>query len=294
MKIINPSFEILEQKEGLEGIYEAIETAGRTCYKSERPAGSTAKSFVDRLIANKHLAMAEFGTIYLKIPKKVINNPFETEDLIELVSNIHTATFEDKEYTYITSNYRVILETDVSPSFIEQYLCNPTEKHEQRVAVKFITSIGIAREFCRHRVFSFAQESTRYCNYSKNRFDNKLTFIAPYWWKYPNGKSRDINGKSSNDVMFKFSRFAQACQDAETYYFGLLQTGCTPQEAREVLPLALKTELVMSGFVSDWQHFFNLRTSIIAETGNPHPDAARLADPLYEEFINRKLIYAQK
>jgi thymidylate synthase (FAD) len=86
----------------------------------------------------------------------------------------------------------------------------------------------------------------------------------------------------------------QACQDSETYYFGLLQAGCTPQEAREVLPLSLKTELVMSGFVSDWQHFFNLRTSIIAETGKPHPDASRLADPLYEEFINRKLIYAQK
>lgn len=78
--------------------------------------------------------------------------------------------------------------------------------------------------------------------------------------------------------------------DAESSYLSLIKEGAKPQEAREVLPLATKCDMIMTGFVSDWQHFFRLRTSIIAETGKPHPDASALADPLYKEFINRNYL----
>ena len=79
----------------------------------------------------------------------------------------------------------------------------------------------------------------------------------------------------------------KSLSDSEEIYFKLLEQGWKPQQARAVLPNTLKTELVMTGFVSDWNHFFRLRTSIIAETGKPHPDASSLADPLYKEFILR-------
>lgn len=81
--------------------------------------------------------------------------------------------------------------------------------------------------------------------------------------------------------------FEHSLREAEVYYFKLLELGWKPQQARAVLPNALKTELVMTGFVSDWEHFFRLRTSILAETGKPHPDASALADPLYKEFVDR-------
>ena len=147
------------------------------------------------------------------------------------------------------------------------------------------------------RVFSFAQESTRYCNYSKDKFGNELTFIQPCWitdkslshwetvmnsetkWFHPNNTFPGIN------------MFFHSLEEAEDIYLALInEEGWKPQEARTVLPNALKTELVMTGFVSDWEHFFRLRTSILAETGKPHPDASALADPLYKEFVERGYI----
>lgn len=126
------------------------------------------------------------------------------------------------------------------------------------------------------RVFSFAQESTRYCNYSKDKFGNELTFIYPSWSLAPMAPE-DFCG----------DHFMQALENAESEYLYLIDHGWTPQQARQVLPNALKTELVMTGFMSDWQHFFQLRTSIIAETGKPHPDMSALIDPLYKEFVDR-------
>ena len=127
------------------------------------------------------------------------------------------------------------------------------------------------------RSHSFAVESTRYCNYSKDKFNNEITFIVPYWYTNP---KEDIRSR-----MLEIS-----LSDAESSYLSLIKEGAKPQEAREVLPLATKCDMIMTGFVSDWQHFFRLRTSIIAETGKPHPDASALADPLYKEFINRNYL----
>lgn len=154
MKLVNPSYSILEQDPGLEGIYEAIERAGRTCYKSKRPEGQTAKDFVDRMITSQHYAMLEHGTVYLKIPfspstNKYSNNPYSKNIVIGL-----------EPICYITTNYRVLAENGWLDDL--QYLCEPTEFHEKRVTVRFTTDRGVSHEFVRHRVFSFAQESTRY------------------------------------------------------------------------------------------------------------------------------------
>ena len=164
-------------------------------------------------------------------------------------------------------------------------------------------------EFVRHRVFSFAQESTRYCNYSKDKFGKELTFIMPCWVDVPEGKYTNISKQSSEDGEYKQimlhenninaypltttpeGRFLWHCLWSEHDYFDLLEQGWKPQEARAVLPNSLKTELVMTGFVSDWKHFFSLRSKI-AKTGKPHPQAQELADPLMDEFIKKGIMEA--
>ena len=172
MKIINPSFEIIEQQAGLEGMYKHIELAGRTCYKSEdKITNDSAEGFVNRMIKSNHTAMLEHGTVYLKVP-------YNTEDAWGTLNNrMIIANYEDNTYSivndfdhcaYITTNYRVIVENKYEKHL--QFICEPTEYHEKRVTVRFITDQGILREFTRHRVFSFAVESTRYCNYSKDKF----------------------------------------------------------------------------------------------------------------------------
>lgn len=178
MKLINPNFEIYEQGPGLEGIYEAIERAGRTCYKSTRPEGQTAKDFVDRMIASKHYAMLEHGTVYLKIQDTVSeiglvlpnlslkgnysSNPYSKvnsrTEIIKLYDRVLTDSAPVTS-TYITTNLRVLVENGWLDDL--KYLCEPTEYHEKRVTVRFTTDRGVSHEFVRHRVFSFAQESTR-------------------------------------------------------------------------------------------------------------------------------------
>ena len=147
-------------------------------------------------------------------------------------------------------------------------------------------------EFVRHRVMSFAQESTRYCNYFKDKFNGELTFIQPVWAYHQedgdygtldNSKRKNVGNKDGT-----FFEFIKSLQYAEFYYFRLLKEGWKPQEARAVLPNALKTELVVTGFVSDWNHFFDLRAR--GTTGAPHPQAKELAEPLMKEFIARKYI----
>lgn len=273
MKLIKPSFKIYEQGPGLDGIYEAIERAGRTCYKSKRPEGQTAKDFVDRMVASGHGAMLEHGTVYLKIPVdwKLYEEPClpYRDEIDEYLHNKYSKCTTDEHYIYLSTNYRVIIENEWED--LLEYLCEPTEYHEKRITVRFVTSNGIAREFTRHRVFSFAQESTRYCNYTNQvKFGNELTYIH---------NSDEINIEQK-DVYERI----------EGCYKNLIANGMKPQMARDILPLALKTELVMTGFASDWQHLFRLRTSFIAETGKPHPDMAALCDPLYKEFIEKNFM----
>lgn len=292
MKLIKPSYQILDQPPGLDGIYQQIEMAGRTCYRSQRPEGQTAKDFVDRMIASQHYAMLEHGTVYLTI--RGVFKPFAgPSNFGKYLDNPYSkVVFGEGTTFYITTNYRVLVENGWLNDL--QYLCEPTEFHEKRVTVKFTTSNGIMREFTRHRSHSFAVESTRYCNYSKERFNNEVIFIQPYWYKNENltKYNKIISGKNwlnaeIPDEVNRAGIFNEYLENAEETYLELISLGAKPQEAREVLPLATKCDMVMTGFVSDWQHLFRLRTSFIAETGKPHPDMSNLCDPLYKEFIRR-------
>ena len=287
MKLIKPSFEIYEQGPGLGGIYEAIEMAGRTCYKSKRPDGQTAKDFVDRMIASQHYAMLEHGTVYLTI--RGIVKPFVGPSNIgKYLENPYSkVVFREGTTFYITTNYRVLIENGWLNDL--KYLCEPTEFHERRVTVRFTTSNSIMREFTRHRAMSFAVESTRYCNYSKDKFNNEITFIVPYWVD-------DIDMENVDNYLYNHEYtlsggavcLINSLFQSEQFYLKLIRDGAKPQEAREVLPLATKCDMIMTGFVSDWQHFFDLRAR--GTTGAPHPDAKALAEPLMNDFINRGLI----
>lgn len=294
MKLIKPSFEIWNQPAGLEGVYKQIEGAGRVCYKSEdKIAEGTAKAFVDRMIASGHGAMLEHGTVYLKCETEVINRYIHPEDgeeedfnkLEKYEYNSYSVTSDDGIYLYVTTNLRVLVENDWLDDL--QYICEPTEFHEKRITVHFVCDRGVSHEFVRHRVMSFAQESTRYCNYSKDKFGNELTFIQPCWLdderlKLYGPYHTVIRDKSLESI------FIASLNNAEKDYIDLIDLGWKPQEARAVLPNSLKTELVVTGFVSDWNHFFDLRAR--GTTGAPHPQAKELAEPLMKEFIARKYI----
>ena len=325
MKLCKPLFEIWEQSAGLEGVYKQIERVGRVCYKSEdKITEDSAKPFVDRMIKSGHGAMLEHGTVYLKITYK--NTDFTTLCMFYGKNKYSVLNHsEDNKIYYITTNYRVLVENNHLSDL--KYLCEPSEFHEKRITVHFVCDRGVSHEFVRHRVMSFAQESTRYCNYSKDKFGNELTFIIPCWLDIPEGRAYWHDGinyrvgsteenpfgesvnfkawvnKKSNYI--EVCDYIQALDSAEEAYFRLMDkwenrvadrrytTGFkgnpwTPQQARAVLPNALKTELVITGFTSDWNHFFDLRAR--GTTGAPHPQAKELAEPLMKEFIARKYI----
>lgn len=201
MKIINASYEILGDIDGLE-MLKAIEQAGRTCYKSEEKiTDESAIKFVGALVKNKHEAMLE----------------------------------------------------------------------HQSISVKIICDRGVTHELVRHRIASFAQESTRYCNYSKDQFDNEITFIKPCFWE------KDTPS---------YKVWKTAMEVAESAYLALIKMGTTPQEARSVLPNSLKTEIIITMNLREWMHFFRLRA--LGRAGKPHPQMLEVTVPMLEDF--KKLI----
>lgn len=286
MKLIESSVQIIEEKDP----YKMIELAGRTCYKSEdKITENSAKEFVDRMIKLGHGAMLEHGTVYLTITatspevRKYEINPYSRVKKIS-VDGINGRA-------YITTNYRVLVENKWLDDL--KYQCDPTPSHEKRITVKFICDRGVSHEFVRHRVFSFAQESQRYCNYNKDKFNNELTFIKPTWLNIPTGDytywdgdwcdidNMKIQLPSDNGIA---DNFLWCLNNAGMQYRLLINKGLKPQEARAILPNATKTELVMTGFESDWEHFFELRCS-----GAAHPDAKKLADEL-KSLMNVKTL----
>lgn len=292
MKLIKSSVQIIEEKDP----YKMIELAGRTCYKSEdKITENSAKEFVDRMIKLGHGAMLEHGTIYLKIDK--------TEDGHLPPARLYWSDGNHKKYTrvrkhgnsiYVTTNLRVIVENDRLDDL--QYQVEPTEHHEKRITVKWILDRVTGESFLRHRVFSFARESTRYCNYSKDKFGNDITYIIPSWLDLPEGKYSNWDNDWCDVSELKLlypevdnlsdpaNCFLQSIKNAEYYYFMLINRGWKPQQARQVLPFAVCSPLVMTGFESDWEHFFELRCS-----GAAHPDARKLADEL-KSLMNVKNI----
>ena len=285
MRLIKPSFEIKEQESGVSGIYKQIEWAGRHCYKSlDKITETSAKEFVDRMISSKHYAMLEHGTVYFNIPINV-DEAGNFLDEISIWTKCRLVESEKGNWWAITTNLRVMAEhfaPEYIEDLIEKYLCEPTEYHEKRITVKFVTDQGILREFTRHRVMSFAVESTRYCNYSKDKFNNEITYIIPNWCtNIKEGNTSKIDLLTGcRDLTTSEVAFLKVLEENEDYYFVLLNLGWKPQQARNILSLATKCDIVMTGFVSDWKHFFELR-----DAGSAHPQARELAQPLHEKFI---------
>lgn len=305
MKLIKPSYTILEQDSSLEGIYKIIEQAGRTCYKSfNKITEDSAKPFVDRMMSNHHLSVLEHGTVYLAIPYDYVDISCKLEvpivsDVVEKYkknpyTNWHLRDDGFSQLAFITTNYRVLVEHNWLDDL--KYLCEPTEYHEKRVTVRMICSIGTSRELNRHRANSISEQSTRYCNFSKDKFNNEISFIIPSWcsdlsegscsWDMSTDTYTDNQGivfsrYNAEEVHFWLSSMNSASQT----YMSLLKLGWKPQQAREVLPLATATEVVYTAYIKDWEHFFGLRCSEAA-----HPSARELAIPLREEFIKRGYI----
>lgn len=298
MRLIKPSFEIIEQKPGIDGLLQHIERCGRTCYKSEdKITEDSAEKFVNMLVNRGHTAMVEHGTVYLH---RLVDYS-ENYDLLDTAeewgyrymgnqySNYHSIDHvrDDVIDIYITTNYRVLLQNGWLDDL--QYLCEPTEHHVKRVTVKFVCDRGVSHEFVRHRVFSFAQESTRYCNYSKDKFGKECTFIIPTWFdKYMNDDYSDyhtLDWQAGLDSSCAETNWLYAMLFAEKSYFSSLENGMIAQQARAILPNSLKTELIMTGTIKQWEGFFKLR-----DAKDAHPQARELAQPLHEEFIKRGYI----
>lgn len=238
MKLIESSVQIIEEKDP----YKTIELAGRTCYKSEdKITEDSAKEFVDRMIKLGHGAMLEHGTIYLTIDG-------EDPNLSKIQSNPHTKVNLVPYEVLTESNYTISYKAYITTNL--------------RVLVE---------------------------NNLKDKFRNDITYIIPSWLDLPEGKYSNWDNDWCDVSELKLlypevdnlsdpaNCFLQSIKNAEYYYFMLINRGWKPQQARQVLPNATKTELVMTGFESDWEHFFSLRCSSKA-----HPDAKKLADELYK------------
>lgn len=269
MKLIKQSFEFINQTDfSLVGIKKHIERCARVSYKSENKITDTSyEKFVNMLESRGHDRPLEFGTVYLtlrgddtdalrnifiyaenpwtKIRKQVIKAEYDPN--IRVVLN------------YVTTNYRVIVENHLEEDL--KYLCEPTEYHYKRYTAHMILDRGVMDEFRTHVGLSHLAESTRYCNYSKDKFGNELTFIQPCW---------DIRGTNYIDFL----------QHAEWGYFRMLKNGWTPQQARSVLPLGIKSELISCGFKDAWENFFKRR-----DAPDAHPMAQEIANPMHKEFF---------
>lgn len=309
MRLIKQGFEIIEQPSGLEGMYKMIEMAGRTCYKSEDKITETsAKEFVDRMIKSGHGAMLEHGTVYLDMPNSAGNYDLVPFFASNPYSELIVVPLEDRIHNYVTTNFRVIIENfaeEYIPDIL-QYWCEPTEYHKKRYTVKWTIDRVTGESFLRHRVFSFARESTRYCNYSKDKFGNEIKYIIPCWLDIPNNTTSDSWWKyykslpkedRHSEKIIEIDTFIQMLETSEEFYLKLLgkykkaktnflmRKVWQPQQARQVLPFSVSSPLVMTGFASDWLHFFDLRCD-----SHAHPQAREIATALKEEFIKRKYI----
>lgn len=281
MKLIKPSVEIRKQGAGEDGMFEHIEWAGRHCYKShDKTTADSARAFVGRIAKSGHGSVLEHGTIYLDIPAadmpaELLTNPYTKCKLV------HTPAIED--WYAVTTNYRVIVENNWD--LLLMHRCEPTCEHEKRITAKFICDRGVSHEFVRHRKMAYSMESQRYCNYGKEKFGSQITFIKPSWW---NSKSADKENfkiallTAENTYLQAIKAWDEKKEDRRfrTKFKG---NPLSPQMARMILPNATKTELVMTGFESDWEFFFKLRCSPAA-----HPDARYLANKLKHIIENNE------
>ena len=289
MKLINQNVEEWHCGYTLPEIWSHIAKCARVCYQSEpRNNGETDEEFVKRVILRNHsleeigesrelqlklhLSVLEHGTVYLDIPCE--------EDTTECVFLFSRNKYSKHYYgyglkCYITTNMRTIVEQNLTKYL--KYICSPTRLHSLRTTFNITTDIGVARELARHRTHSISEESTRYCNYSKDKFGNELTFIKPYSLNDEKLKLYEdyhivIRDKSPESI------FIANLNNVESDYLDLIKLGWTPQQARQILPLSTKVQTIHTAFESDWAEFISLRADSCS--GSVHPNMKVIANKI--------------
>lgn len=261
IEIVKPKVEYLEQTD----LLKQIEVGGRTCYKSEAKITSTsAEKFVKMLCGNGHTSATEHGTVYFTIT----DNEVEGYWWDIRYSKFSHCNFDENSNVYITTNFRVVLEAcyndyEKAIEFIYANAVKPTANHEKRYTFRITCDRGVTHELVRHRRMSFSQESSRYVRYNKAGYQ----FVEPAWW----------NENPQSDL--RHAIFTNACQNAADAYGELIKMGQTPQQARAVLPNALKAEIVVTATSSQWDDFLKLRTAKDA-----HPDMQIIANMIGEKL----------
>ena len=289
MKLINQNVEEWHCGYTLPEIWSHIAKCARVCYQSEpRNNEETDEEFVKRVILRNHsfeeigesrelqlklhLSCLEHGTVYLNIPCE--------EDTLTAIrffeNNIYSKHNCSSNARYhITTNMRVIIENNLMN--VLHYITKPNVFHCIRTTFNITTDIGVARELARHRTHSISEESTRYCNYSKNKFGNELTFIKPCLL---NDEKLKLYGNYHTVIRDKSpeSIFIANLNNVEKDYLELIKLGWTPQQARQILPLSTKVQTIHTAFESDWAEFISLRAD--ACSGSVHPNMKVIANKI--------------
>lgn len=292
MKLVKQDFEILEQKDfTLKGIKQFIERCGRVCYKSEdRITDTSYEKFVNMLESRDHSRPLEFGTVRLRVPEDDWLDIVNSDDNRDVINPMWIKyRYYGGDY-FVTTNYRLYKG--------KEWLFKPyldelnSEYYPKRYTVHMILSRGVMDEFRTHVGLSHLAESTRYCNYSKDKFDNQVTFIIPSWLAIPEG-SIEIGNYDKTSVKYEDGNiytvdnkppyvgvdFIRNLCETEICYLSMIKGGWVPQQAREILPLCVKSELISCGFADAWANFFYRRCAPDA-----HPMAREIAVPMQEKF----------
>lgn len=284
MKLIKQSFEILEQTDfSLVGIKKFIERCGRVCYKSEdRITDTSYEKFVNMLVKRDHTRPLEFGTVHLKMMLPDFQTFIHSVLTIGIFNNIWIKHAYEGDVIYITTNYRYYLDIiKYFPNVKEYFTEEDNEYYPKRYTVHMILDRGVMDEFRTHVGLSHLAESTRYCNYSKDKFNNEVTFVIPSWC------NSLVEGSKQEYSPFEINgdkgKFINALQNAQNSYLSLLKMGWTPQQARSVLPLGIKSELISCGFEDIWYNFFYRRCAKDA-----HPMAREIATKVRDKFNELK------
>lgn len=290
MKLIKQSFEILEQKDfTIKGIKQFVERCARVSYKSEDKMTDTSyEKFVGILESRDHARPLEFGTVHLKMNSSDFNKIRSTLCLNKIYNDQWIKHYYVGDVTYVTTNYRYYLNIlEIFPKVEKFFTEENNEYYPKRYTVHMILDRGVMDEFRTHVGLSHLAESTRYCNYSKHKFGNEVTFIKPCWLNIPLGDYgiASLPGDNILGLSGGARIFVDSLLDAEDYYLTLLGQGWTPQQARSVLPLGIKSELISCGFEDAWKNFFYRR-----DAKDAHPMAQEIAKPMHKEFIERGFI----
>lgn len=288
----------LPPNSSIDSIIRHIELCGRVAYKSEdKITNDSAYKFVGMLKDKGHYSPLEHGTIIFRIDDG--NSNFG--ELMQLGGSPYSRVFYSyvesekserrKRIGYVLLNMRTFMEDHGLGKWISEEGVVPDEDKDfdsfllgehpdlslfpARYTFRIICDRGISHELVRHRVFSFTQESTRYCNYTLEKFGKDLTFIWPEWLD-----KRYMNMESMERMPLEVSSFVSSCDDAKRAYFALIGQGWKPEMARAVLPNCLKTEVVMTGWKEDWEDFIKKRN--IPES---HPSMRNIAQQIQDKLL---------